>query len=422
MKKFFILVKKEVRELLTPQLLVPMILIVVLFVGLGKVMGSQAKKITAPQAMAIIDLDNSSLSQGLNKALSTSFKIEAINSTSDIQQEMKDKKISFGIVIPQKFETSINSGQSPTIASYTVLSNFSFAGSRNASLQKAALAIINDTTSNYLLTQKLQVQNPKFVKTPITPRTFVTIGDKTALIDPEQVLGFVSQQTVFIPIILFIVIVFASQMVATAMAQEKENKTLETLLSAPVSRNSIIAAKLVGASIASLLMAAVYMYGFSAYLKGMTGALPATAGVSTAALSSLGLVLGPIDYTVLGISLFFGILAALSVAIILAAFVEDVKSVQAVTAPLMVLVMIPYFLVLFLDFAALPAIARYAVYLIPFSHPFLASQNVFLHNYMPIIYGIGYEILFFAVFVYIAAKIFSSDKLLTLKLNFKKRK
>jgi len=422
MRKFFLLVKKEVRELLTPQMLVPMILIVVLFVGLGKVMGSQAKKITAPQTLAIIDLDNSALSQGLNKNLSNVFKIETVSASSDIKQAMKEKKISFGIVIPQGFETTINSGQSPTVASYTALSNFSFAGSRNASLQKAAMAIINDTTSSYLLTQKLSVQNPQFVKTPITPQTFVTIGDKTAQIDPEQVLGFVTQQTTFIPIILFIVIVFASQMVAVAMAQEKENKTLETLLSAPVSRNSIIAAKLVGASIASLLMAAVYMYGFSAYLNGITGSLPSTAGASAAALSSLGLVLSPIDYTLLGASLFFGILAALSVAIILAAFVEDVKSVQAVTAPLMVLVMIPYFLVLFLDFAALPLVAKYAVYLIPFSHPFLASQNVFLHNYAPIIYGIGYEILFFAVFVYIAAKIFSSDKLLTLKLNFKKKK
>jgi len=65
MKKFFILIKKEVIELLTPQLLVPLLVVVVVFVFIGKVIGSEVSKIKAPQAIEILDFDNSPTSQAV---------------------------------------------------------------------------------------------------------------------------------------------------------------------------------------------------------------------------------------------------------------------------------------------------------------------------------------------------------------------
>ena len=50
--------------------------------------------------------------------------------------------------------------------------------------------------------------------------------------------------TIYIPIVLFVAVIFASQMIATAIATEKENKTLETLLSYPVTRTSIVTSKM----------------------------------------------------------------------------------------------------------------------------------------------------------------------------------
>lgn len=420
--KFYLLVKKEIRELLTPQMLVPLFLIVVLFMGVGKVIGKQVQKNNVPQPLAVMDLDKTDLSNQLVSVLESTFKVERVSEADSLLPILKEKKISMGMVIPKGFKAGLLSASPQEVQTYTVLTNFSYTGSRNAGLQKAALAAVNDFSSSFLINQKLSAQNPDLYKNPIKAKSFVSIGDREAEVAPEQVLGFVSQQTTFIPIILFLVIVLASQMVAMAMAQEKENKTLETLLSAPVSRNSIIAAKLVGAGIASLLMAAVYMFGFKNYMSGFMGTIPGAITSVNSAISSLGLVLSPSEYLLLGVSLFFGILAALSVAIILASFVEDVKSVQAVTTPLMVLILIPYLLVMFLDISSLPLIGKYAIYLIPFSHPFLAAQNVFLHKYSTIIFGAAYELVFFGLFVWIAAKLFSSDKLLTLNLNIKKLK
>jgi ABC-2 type transport system permease protein len=124
----------------------------------------------------------------------------------------------------------------------------------------------------------------------------------------------------------------------------------------------------------------------------------------------------------LGGSLFFGILSALSVAMILGVFAEDTKAVQGVITPLMVLVMIPYLITLLLDLNSMSPTIKYLVYAIPFSHPFLAAPNIFMKNYLFVFAGIAYQAVFFLVFVLIAAKIFSSDKITTIRLNFSKKK
>jgi ABC-2 type transport system permease protein len=111
---------------------------------------------------------------------------------------------------------------------------------------------------------------------------------------------------------------------------------------------------------------------------------------------------------------------ALAIAIILGILVESVKSVQAVTTPLMILVLLPYFLIMFLDINTVSSAIKYLLYAIPFSHPFLAAQKIITHDYLFIIYGIVYQAFIFLIFVIIAAKIFSSDKVFTLRLGKKK--
>jgi ABC-2 type transport system permease protein len=87
------------------------------------------------------------------------------------------------------------------------------------------------------------------------------------------------------------VIVVASQMVATAIATEKENKTLETLLSAPVSRKTVVSAKLLGAGIAALIFAGIYMIGLNFYTKGLMGG-SATSDAVLEAVKTLGIDFG----------------------------------------------------------------------------------------------------------------------------------
>jgi len=53
---------------------------------------------------------------------------------------------------------------------------------------------------------------------------------------------------------------------------------------------------------------------------------------------------------------------------------------------------------------------------------FLAAPQILLGQYMPVFYGMIYLAALFMVFVYIASYIFSTDKILTIKLKFGKKK
>jgi ABC-2 type transport system permease protein len=353
------------------------------------------------------------------------FTVQVVNGTAeDGIAEAKKKNVTVVSEIPAGFEESIKNLQQKEITNYTILKNFSVLSAQQTSILKNLLAALNNYTSNQIIVAKTSFSNPELLKNPIKTKDIVLVGSKRAEVAPEAVINFIMQQTTFIPIILFIVIIFSATMIATTMASEKENKTLETLLTVPVNRRYIVLSKMMAAGLVSLVSAAFYMFGFRSYINGLSGGAM-SAGTTDAvktAVNQLGLTLGWTQYALLGVSLFFGILVALAIAMILGVFAEDVKSVNGIITPLMFLVLIPYFLTMFLDINSLSNGIKWAVFAIPFSHPFLAAPNLFLGNYMVVIYGIVYEAIVFLLFLSIATWIFSTDKIVTVKLNFNKKK
>jgi len=421
-KKFLILLKKEIKELLTLQTILPLVITAGLFMFIGNIVSKEAEKTNKPQDVVLINQDNSTLSSFVVENLTKANVNVSLSTENDINKAISDARGSNKsaiLIIPSGFEQAILSGNQKKIDVYTVINNFSISGSKNYTNLLAAFAVTNETLSNSLIKQKIVDINPNVIKNPLAQNEFIVVGDKKANASPNEIMGFVSQQTMFIPIILFFVIVFASQMIATAVANEKENKTLETLLTTPVSRKAIVAAKMMGAGVVALLASVIYIFGFKSYIGGITGGQKATEQTSQI-ISSLGLSLNTNSYILLGLSLFAGILVALAISLILGAFAEDVKGVAGLTTPLMIIVAIPYFLTMFTDINSLSPAMRYLVYAIPFSHIFMAAPNLFLHNYAPVIWGIVYQLIVFGLFVWIAAWIFSTDKIITMKLNFSK--
>ena len=116
------------------------------------------------------------------------------------------------------------------------------------------------------------------------------------------------------------------------------------------------------------------------------------------------------------------ILCALALATILGVLAEDFRSAQSLIMPVVLLVMIPYFLTLFSDPKSLSLPAKVLLMAIPFSHSFLAVQNMFLGDYKSVVFGMLYMAAFFTVLVILAGRIFSSDKVLTMKLRWGKKK
>lgn len=425
MNKFFILLKKEIKELMTVEMLLPLIIVIVLFMFVGNVIGKETDKAKdVKQNIVLIDQDQSTTSKLVKDTVGQTLNIEEANDLTTekaLEKAKKDKK-SLLLIIPAGFEQSVVNLEPKQLEVYSIITNFSFLGAKNYQTITTSLAAINNALSNQLIEQNTKL-DPVKLKSPMATKDFVIIGDRQANTNPIEVMTYISNQTTFIPIILFMVIILAAQMIATAIASEKENKTLETLLAAPVKRTYIVVSKMAAAGIVALLSSGIYLFGFRSYINGISGGqMSASSPGMAEAVKQLGLSFSPTNYVLLGLALFFGILAALSISLILGAFAQDVKSVAGLTSPLMILVAIPYFLTLFLDINSMSPAIKYAVYAIPFTHSFLAAPNLLLNNYMPIIWGILYQFAFFVVFVLIAAKIFSSDKIMTMKLNFNKKK
>jgi ABC-2 type transport system permease protein len=342
----------------------------------------------------------------------------------DILQEVKGKNILALLVIPAGFENGVSELKPQTLVVYNIIRNFSLMGSSGSKSVKGATTIINEYISSQYIMKSVRASNPEDIKSPIKLKDIIVVGEKATEANPDQITTFIVSQTTFLPIVLFMVIIFASQMIAVTIASEKENKTLETLLSTPVSRTTLVTAKMVAAGLVSLIMAAAYMLGFNYYMTGITGGAlkEASNPALSEAVRQLGLTLAAPGYALLGISLFLSILIALAISLIAGSFAEDVKKVQGLIAPIMFLVMIPYLMSMFVDVNNTTPFLKYFLYAIPFSHTFLASNSLFVKNYSLVIYGILYQILIFAVLSYIAGRIFSSDKILTMKLSFNRKK
>jgi len=196
------------------------------------------------------------------------------------------------------------------------------------------------------------------------------------------------------------------------MALEKENKTLETLLTLPVKRTSIVSGKIIAAAFIGLILAVIYMVGMQFYFSGFVGSI----GVN---LATYDLVLTTGDFIWIGVSLFLALIAGLSLCMLLGTFAKNYKSAQTLTFPITMLAMIPMFITMFADFDTLPLALKIFTFAIPFSHPMMASRALLFHDYVLVIGGIVYVAVFAIVTISIVVWVFKTDRLLTGTTKFK---
>jgi ABC-2 type transport system permease protein len=223
-------------------------------------------------------------------------------------------------------------------------------------------------------------------------------------------------QAIALPVTMLILLTYSMQIAATSVAMEKEEKTLETLLTLPMDRFAILAGKLSGSIIVAGIGALAYMFGFNYYLGSFTSSIPTGA---SADLVSLGLVPSFFGYLLLGVSLFVTLLSALALAVILSAFAQDVRSAQSLVSYVFPFVFVPSIALMYLDINVLPFWLKVVLYAIPFSQPIMASRAVTAGDYITAGLGIAYVAVFTLVIMYAASRLFATEKILTVKLRFR---
>jgi len=426
MKRFANLLKKEVRELVTPQLIISLAFTILLFNFIGQMSRKEVEKAIGVQTISALDQDGSTSSEAILKGLETArFKIDRLAGKTkeqaiDIARGGESKLL---LVIPEGFGDSLRDFRPETIETYSYMRGFSLIGARGSVIVRGVITALNNVLSDRFIAEQLPGLDPAGLRNPIKSRDFVIVHDRMAEASASEIAGMVSSQSMLIPIVLMMIVIYSSQMVISAVAMEKQNKTLETLLTVPIRRTSIITAKMLAAGFVGLVSAVVYMLGFKGFMGGIGGdELRAATSQSGAVMRQLGLYFDTTGYLILGAALFLSILVALAMAMILGVLAEDFRSAQNMIMPLIFMVMIPYFISLFADMNTVSLPVKIFILAIPFSHPFLVSQNLYLGNSGLIVGGLVYMLVVFVILVIFAARIFSTDKILTMKLRFGKKK
>lgn len=415
------IIVKEARELLTPQMLMPFVAIMVVFIFIGRAIRGERAKSSRPQSVIVADNDRTAMSDSVVAALETdrTTVIPARGSLDELLALARDAGVSWLVVIPESLESRVNSLQTAQVEIYNIFSGFSITQMEKSLKLKAVLDKANKRFAQAYLERAYPGTDPENLESPLRTTEYVVVRERVARGNADVLGGLVMSQTLMIPIVLLMVLIYSSQMIAASIGQEKENKTLETLLTVPINRTSIVIGKMVGAALVALVVSGIFMLAMVYWTGSLGEEMSAPAGVNdTSALGELGLTLGPQSYALLAVGLFLAVVCGLSLATLLAIFADDAKSAQMSITPLMMLVMIPYFLGIFINIEAASLPIKILMYAIPFAYPFLMPKAMLFGNYGLVFFGFGYMALFAAVCIFVAARLFSSDRVLTAKLRW----
>lgn len=442
MKPLFNLIKKELRELLTPSSLLSVVVVVILLASLGSLIGGEVQKEANLQPTGYINYsapgtpdDYASIAINYVKAnyeaqglvvddMFVELNVEGYGTEAfadNLLKAMNEKNLNGVIIIPEDFNTKIAAKNPTDIPNYNVFWRQDSTGIFSAldtATTVSVISMMNTGISNTILLEAgVSPDTITFSHNPAgyTGSTFLK-GSLKEGVSPDQIFSALSQQTMFIPIIIMIIIVMIGSILISSMGNEKENKTLETLLTLPINRTTIVSGKLIGSAIAGILMGAMYMIGMYFYINGMTSIL--SSGVS---MDQLGLKLGAVDWVLVVLCVFLSILCALSMCMILGAFAKNYKAAQTYLLPISVLAMIPMFVTMFSSFGSLPGAFQVIMFIIPFTHPMMVIQNLMFGDVTLVIGGIIYLAVFAAVMIFITVRLYKSDILLT-GLHLKKKK
>jgi ABC-2 type transport system permease protein len=412
---FFNMFKKELKEVLTIGSIISIAAMSFVFAMIGQSVGNIEEKLEVKPAIGLINNDN-----GIFGIIST----QILQETSDIiyngsdksaglQEVIAEKGIAL-IEIPSDFSDSIYNNEQGKLSINWVVQGVGPFDGISSDVLDYVLNDVEKEISKIIITQELDL-DPNLILNPLTTSQTTFLKEKEFRgLSPNELINTFSTQSYLIPTLIMMIIMMSGSSIISSMGLEKENKTLETLLTLPVKRNYIILSKIIASTISGLILAAIYMVGMTYYMKSFS-----FSGVVD--LQAYNLTLNIYDYTLMGLSVFMSLLAGLSLCLALGSFAKDYKSAQSLLFPVTVLAVFSMLMTMFMDFSTMPTFIKIFIFIIPFSHPMMAMKTLMLKEYALVISGIIYSSIFAAIMIIITILIFNSDRLLVGKLQKNKK-
>ncbi|MCS7136114.1 MAG: ABC transporter permease [Nitrososphaerota archaeon] len=407
---------KELKELTRdPKILLGMVIVpLVLFPVLGGVMSYAVQSVEESAAKAnlvVINNDREEWSYAFIKFLSSSGTKVFIEENVDLNEDnilklLSKYNVTQVLEIPKGFSANITMyTKDPNVKAFVKF--YTYITTTNI------FDATKSTTIDAIVTQFNRALAPDILN---VKKSTIIKGEIKHDVDPAIVSGLMMSQSIVLPIAIIILLLYSVQIAATSVAIEKEEKTLETLLTLPIDRLTILFGKLTGSIIIAAVGATAYIIGYAYFMQSL---ISRTSPNFIIDLASLGLAPSFLGYVLLGLSLFVAVLSALALAVILSAFAGDVRSAQSLVGSIYFIIFLPTFVLMYIDINTLPYGIRLILYAIPFSHPMIVSRAVMMEDYMTPVFSIIYVFLFTLALMYVASRLFATEKVLTAKLKFK---
>ena len=434
--KFGSLLKKELRSLINKQTILTMIVMFGLYAFMGQVMGHAIDEGMDTSSVNICSHDNSEFTQYILSELKDYGSVPQMYElqSDDYAAELDRLGIDDLIIIDEGYSDSILNQKKPGNIRYVCRMKFGITSNMGSISASDALSALETASSDALLLKSygLTDEDIDLIKKTDLVTEYTTMSGKCAKVPASALMSLIMSQSLIAPFAIFFLLLMASQTIMTAIANEKIDKTLETLLSCPVSRITVLSAKMTAALLAALLNSLVMVAGFVLYLVGMMGnagtqmintvstTVPNAADITgqaadvASAINELGLNIGTGGCVIIGIQLFLTVAIGLCIALILGATAEDAQSQQTLLMPIMLAAMIPFFITMFTDFGEMSTGLKFLLCLIPFTHSYLAIRNIMTGDTAMLIIGLVYQAAFLAGTMFFAVKLFTSDRIFTM--------
>ena len=425
------LLKKELSELLNKQMLLGLFVSFILIVMLGMVMTSTLSgTLEESGEVHIIDLDQTDFTNQIaDKLTDTGYTVKVITDTQPYEDILTRQNWNDAAVLPEGLtDNLLNQHEACQIDSITMLKTTStmsmaFAESNSADYVNSAIA--------QLLIESYLTDDLSFLERPVQITPYTVANGKSVQASSSVLVSSLAIFDQLMPLVLFLLIVLTAQTIITAVAAEKTDKTLETLLASPVPRSVIISAKMLAALITALIYAVTYGAGFLVSMllnvdrtaENLDIAEAFTSMINTQdAIHALGLQIPFLGWLGVIAQLLLTICISLTASMILGGLVEDAKSSQTASVPILVCTMFPYILSMVSDIRNMTSPIKYILYCIPFTHTFIATGCLRFHDNGLFWGGLIYQVIFLAGIAFCALKLYQSDILFTHQFANKRTK
>ncbi|MEM2087280.1 MAG: ABC transporter permease [Thermoproteota archaeon] len=429
MRKLFSLVEKEVKDLLRDPriyigLVVPVILMPLLGFLMSTSMGSSIEAGTKSVKIAVLDYDKTSLSKTLlDLSASLGMDVRRIDA-ADLEAAVSEAR-NLGsnalLVIRKGFENDLINFRRASVEVYFVMESMSLGSIGAYTAVEGVLGFSSTFFSNMLISKLNPNIPPDVVRDPFNISTRSILKDKIIEVPPQILFNqLLMGYSIMIPLLLLMLSITVVQFAATATAVENEEKTLETLLTFPVTRYDILLAKLLGSSILAVIGSILFTGGFILYFNNMLSMSGFNFPVED--VSHLLPSPPPESFILLAVSLILAILFVTSLGVAIGGLSSDVRMANSLLGVVIVPIMIPSFLMMYGDLGTLPLTLKILVYALPTSYPIMIAKDMMM---TPIpfetLLGIPYSAALTVLVLYATSMLLAPEKLLTVQYRLRLR-